>query len=347
MAKHRPTLSLIVPCFNEEAVIGITNETLLKTLGERQNLDFEIIYIDDGSVDATRQLLAGFCEKDGRIRSVELSRNFGHQQAISAGLDFARGDVVGIIDADLQDPPDVILRMLDQWEAGADVVFGIRENRQEGWLKRASYKLFYVIYRALSDIDVPRDSGDFCLMDRKVVEVLKSFPERNRFLRGLRSWVGFNQVGVRYDRDARAAGDSKYTFIRLMSLAIDGIVNFSIKPIAIVSLIGIAVSTMSVVAALLLTAWKLWGFQLFGHSPADVPGWASMVFLFLFFSGLQILTAGVVGSYIGRMYAETKQRPIYVVRQVSGLERDSDHQLLRQYAPYLLRGDNDRSQTGA
>jgi glycosyltransferase involved in cell wall biosynthesis len=219
-------LSVVVPCFNEEVVISLTYQRLIEVLGSRE-FRLQIIFVDDGSADRTPEIVARFAQDDARVRTVLLSRNFGHQPAVSAGLANADGDAVVVIDADLQDPPEVVLEMIRKWQDGADVVYGIRLKRKESVLKRAAYKIFYRLFQRLASIETPVDAGDFSLLDREVVEVINQLPEKNRFFRGLRAWSGFRQVGVVYERDPRAAGNSKYSLRKLIKLASDGIFNFS------------------------------------------------------------------------------------------------------------------------
>ena len=237
-----PLLSVIVPCYNEQDVIGVTHQRLMETLGDNQEFTLEIIYVNDGSRDQTETLLFDLEGGDNRVKVVSLSRNFGHQPAVSAGLAYATGDIIAIIDADLQDPPEVILQMINKWREGFDVVYGIRTHRKEGLLKRLSYASFYRLYRSLASVDVQLNSGDFALLDRRVADVLNSLPEKNRFIRGLRAWSGFRQTGLVYERAARAAGESKYSFKKLIKLAFDGIFNFSTAPLTIIFITGIIIS---------------------------------------------------------------------------------------------------------
>ncbi len=221
-----PLLSVIVPCYNEQDVINATHQRLMETLGDNPEFTLEIIYVNDGSRDQTEALLFDLAGGDSRVKVISLSRNFGHQPAVTAGLAYATGDIIGIIDADLQDPPEVILQMINKWREGFDVVYGIRTHRKEGLFKRLSYASFYRLYRSLASVDVQLNSGDFALLDRRVADVLNSLPEKNRFIRGLRAWTGFRQTGLVYERAVRAAGESKYSFKELIKLAFDGIFNF-------------------------------------------------------------------------------------------------------------------------
>ena len=247
---------------------------------------------------------------DKRVVVVELARNFGHQVAITAGLDFARGRGIVVMDADLQDPPEVLPQFIDKWREGHDVVYAIRERRKESWILRLSYAMFYRLLHHIAHIDIPLDAGDFCIMDRRVVELLKQMPERNRFVRGIRSWVGFNQVGLPFERHARHAGQSKYTVGRLMLLALDGLISFSYVPLRVITALGLSVSVVSLLLAIFFFVKKL----LYGLSP---PGYASIIVSIFFLAGIQLITLGVIGEYVGRIFEEAKRRPMYVLRRVS------------------------------
>ena len=248
---------------------------------------------------------------DARVRTIELARNFGHQVAISAGLDHARGNGVIVMDADLQDPPEVLPEFIAKWREGHDVVYAIREQRKEHVLKRAAYAAFYRLLQRVANIEIPLDAGDFCIMDRRVVELLTSMPERNRFVRGIRSWVGLNQVGLAYERHARYAGRPKFTFTRLVYLALDGLVSFSYLPLRVITMLGLAVSFVSLVLALFYAVKRL----TVGLNP---PGFATLVVAIFFLAGMQLITIGVIGEYVGRIFEEVKRRPLYVVRRTSG-----------------------------
>lgn len=317
-SKNRFRLSVVVPCYNEEDAIGATHARLLEVLGGRIDFDLEIVYVNDGSGDQTEAILDQFAEADARVNLISFARNFGHQPALTAGLEYASGDVVAVIDADLQDPPEVILKMLEKWREGFDVVYGVRTKRKEGILKRAAYISFYRIYRMLANIDVHLDSGDFALMDRRVVDVLNSLPEKNRFVRGLRAWAGFRQTGCAYERAARSAGETKYPLHKLIRLAFDGIFNFSTAPLSMIFSLGLFTSIASMLAALIYFAARIFGFSVLGHRPEDVPGFTTLILTLLFFSGVQLISIGILGEYLGRIYQETKMRPTYVVRSVRG-----------------------------
>jgi dolichol-phosphate mannosyltransferase len=315
---RKVVLSVVVPCFNEEAVIGLTHERLLEALGGDPSFELEIVYVNDGSRDRTEALLFELAGRDDRVKVVSFTRNFGHQPAVSAGLQYATGDAVAVIDADLQDPPEVILRLMEKWREGFDVVNAVRERRKEGVAKRVAYSLFYKLYRQLASIDVPLDSGDFALMDRRVVDVMNSLPEKNRFVRGLRSWSGFRQTGVAYDRASRAAGETKYSFRKLVRLAFDGIVNFSTAPLSFIFGLGVATAVIALCAAMGYLVARIFEIPIFGYTPGEAPGFTTLILTILFFSGVQLISIGILGEYLGRIYQETKMRPTFVVKEVRG-----------------------------
>jgi len=317
-------LSIVLPCFNEEAVLPLTNRRIFETLGQQSDIELEVVYVNDGSSDATETLLAEYAACDSRIKIVSLTRNFGHQAAISAGLAYASGDAVAIADVDLQDPPESILLMLKKWREGFDVIYGIRRKRKEVFWKRAAYAGFYRLYRASANIDAPLDSGDFSLLDRKVVDAMNALPEKNRFVRGLRSWVGFRQTGIEYERAERAAGDTKYSLSKLIKLAGDGIFNFSTVPLTYIFILGVACSMLSFFGLGFFVIWRLVDFKILGHSPEDVPGFTSIILAVLFFSGVQLVAVGILGKYLGRIYEEVKNRPTFMVSRVF----QADHTLL-------------------
>ena len=309
------SLSIIVPCFDEQAVIVDTYNEINDVLSAN-NFDIEIIFIDDGSIDDTFSILHEISEKDSRVKIISFSRNFGHQAAVTAGLDHSTGDVVSIIDADLQDPPDVIISMIDEWKKGAKVVYGVRKNRKESIYKKVSYYIFYRLYSAISDISVALDSGDFCLIDREVVDKINSLPEKNRFVRGLRSWVGYDQVPVYYNRQKRQAGKPKYTIAKLLNLALDGVFNFSSKPLVAVFYAGIITSLLSLFLAIFYLIYRVFNLEFMGSYSSESQGFTTLVVLILLIGGLQILTVGIIGQYISRIYQEVKSRPSYVIKKI-------------------------------
>jgi glycosyltransferase involved in cell wall biosynthesis len=312
-AQHdtEPELSVVIPVYNEVENISILYNRLTRVM-EEAKIDFEIVFVDDGSRDESVQKLNEIGASDRRVIVIELARNFGHQVAITAGLDFASGRAIAVMDADLQDPPEILPKFIAKWREGHDVVYAIREHRKEGWLKRTSYSAFYRLLRHVSNINIPLDAGDFCVMDRRVVDLLKSMPERNRFVRGIRSWVGLNQVGLPFERRARHAGTSKYTIGRLMLLALDGLISFSYVPLRIITALGLSVSFLSLFLAVFFFVKKL----LYGLNP---PGYASLIVSIFFLAGIQLITLGVIGEYVGRIFEEAKQRPKYILRRAPGI----------------------------
>jgi glycosyltransferase involved in cell wall biosynthesis len=311
-------ISVVVPLFNEEAVLGEFHHRLGAVLNQSGGEGSEIVYVDDGSSDRTAEMLRRLQTRDDRVRVVALSRNFGHQVAVTAGLEHACGEAIVIIDADLQDPPEVIPEMIARWRDGYEVVFGLRAKRSgETAFKLWTAKAFYRLLNRVSEIEIPLDVGDFRLIDRKVVEVLLKMPERDRFLRGMVSWIGFKQIAVIYDRAPRKAGESKYPFMKMLRFAIDSVISFSFVPLRLAIWVGFAAIVASfagIVYALIIRLYT-----------ADwVRGWASIFTALLFLGGVQLITLGIVGEYVGRIYAEVKQRPLYVVRERLGFEGKSE-----------------------
>jgi glycosyltransferase involved in cell wall biosynthesis len=313
-----PELSLVIPCYNESAVLSLLRDRLLQSLSSA-GIEWEVILVDDGSVDDTFAQLAAMHAADARFKVISFSRNFGHQTAVFAGLSHAFGDFVGVMDADLQDPPEFLLTCLGKLKEGYDVAYAVRRQRKENWVKIFCYSLFYRLLKSIAEVEIPLDSGDFCLMRQQVVAVLRQMPERDIFVRGLRAWSGFRQIGVEYNRAARAAGETKYPFRKLLRLAMDGVFAFSPLPLRMAVYLGFASLVLSFVATVCIVAWKISGFRLFGYYPSAVPGWTSLVCLVLFLNGMQFLILGVMGEFIGRIYNETKQRPRWVIRRVLGI----------------------------
>jgi len=311
-------LSIVIPCFNEEAVIMQTHERLTMALSIDPQIEIEILYINDGCSDNTKTILENIASLDTRVKVISFTRNFGHQAAVTAGLEYAEGDIVVITDADLQDPPEVIPHMVAKWREGFDVVYGVRTKRKENWVKRLAYKSFYRIYRKLANVAAPVDSGDFALLDRRVVNIINKLPEKNRFIRGLRSWAGTRQTGFVYERAVRAAGESKYSFSKLVKLAFDGIFNFSTVPLSLIFILGLTTAIGAVISGSVYLMARLWDFSILGRSPEDVPGFTTLILSILFFSGVQLISIGILGEYIGRIYQETKNRPTYVVEEIKG-----------------------------
>ena len=308
-------LSVIVPCYNEEAVLTETHRRLSAVLADLDGLDYEIVYVDDGSRDRTPQILAALQAHDERVRVIRFSRNFGHQTAVTAGLEHATGEAVVLIDADLQDPPEVIPEFVSRWREGHHVAYGVRTDRPgETRFKLATARAFYRVLGRLSETEIPLDTGDFRLMDRQVVTALQSMPERDRFVRGMVAWVGFRQVAVPYKRAPRLAGESKYPLFRMLRFALDGVTSFSVAPLHAATWIGFAASALAmlcVVYALVL--------RLFTNN--WVTGWTALFIAVMFIGGTQLLALGVIGEYIGRIYAESKRRPLYLVQERLGFDR--------------------------
>jgi glycosyltransferase involved in cell wall biosynthesis len=305
----RPEISVVLPVFDEQENLPVLYDRLTAVLSG-QGVSYELVFVDDGSGDSSAALLQALAAADSHVALVELARNFGHQVAISAGLDFARGRAVAVMDADLQDPPELLPDLIVAWRAGNDVVYGIRTKRKEGWAKRTAYDLFYRLLRRAANVEIPLDAGDLCIMDRRVVDTLCSMPERNRFVRGLRSWVGLRQTGLPYERQARLSGQPKYTYARLVLLALDGFVSFSHIPLRLASLLGFAISLVSFGFAAFYFVKRLTT----GLSPAGFP---TLIVAVLFLAGIQLTTVGLLGEYVGRIFDEVKRRPLYVVRRVT------------------------------
>ena len=307
-------ISIVVPCLNEEEVLRDTNRRLVAVLDHLPQ-NFEILYVDDGSTDGTPAILRELQALDERIRVVRFSRNFGHQMAITAGLEHASGDAVAIIDADLQDPPEVITDFVAKWMDGFDVVYGVRSERQgETAFKLWTAKVFYRLIGKLSDTEIPLDTGDFRLMGRHVVDALLAMPERDRFVRGMVSWLGFSQAAVPYRRAARAAGATKFSLFKMLRFATDGIVSFSVLPLRLATWVGFAASGIALLGILITVVERLMGVE------GLVKGWASILVAILFIGGVQLICMGIIGEYIGRIYGESKRRPLYVVRERMGFQ---------------------------
>ena len=310
-------ISLVVPIFNEEESIAEMYRRL-KLVGETLGGDVEFILVDDGSRDRSLEMMRGFHAEDPRVRYVSLARNFGHQIAVTAGLQFSRGDAVVVMDADLQDPPELIPQMIEKWRAGYHVVYAKRTVRhREGPLKRFLAFSFYRFLRMLTDVDIPSDTGDFCLMDRKVVDVMNALPERGRYLRGLRAWVGFKQTAVTFERDPRFAGEVKYTFRKSFSLAINGIISFSRVPLRIATYFGLLAAAFALVMIMLVVYWRI------VQHAAPLMGYTIVTAAIFFFGAVQLLCLGILGEYLGRIYDEVKGRPIYTVKEVAGTVEDT------------------------
>lgn len=302
-------ISLVVPLYNEEEVFPQLRERITTVL-DQFAVPMEVLFVDDGSDDRTGELIDEAAAQDRRFAGVHLSRNFGHQAAISAGMNICRGDVVVLMDGDLQDPPEVLLEMYSKIEEGYDVVYAVRESRKESFLYRAAYRVFYRLLRASSQLQIPVDSGDFSMMRRAVVDEINRMPERHRFVRGLRSFVGFRQVGISFERSARQAGQPKYTIPKLIRLAADGIFTFSELPLRLASLLGFTIALLSSIYMIYLVIWRL-------TSDESLPGFATIAVAMFFLASIQLICLGIVGEYIARIHNEVKGRPAYIVEKVT------------------------------
>ena len=301
-------ISVIVPMYYEEKVAEECYKRLTACLQKLTDYTYEIIIIDDGSKDKTLEILENIASKDDKVKVISFSRNFGHQAAVTAGLKHVSGDAIIIIDADLQDPPELIPQMIQLWEQGNEIIYAKRKKRKgESPFKLLSAKLFYQILNALSDTEIPKDTGDFRLVDRKVVDTINQLPEHNKFLRGLFSWVGYKQKAYEYERKERFAGKTKYPLKKMLKLASDGIISFSTKPIKIVGILGIIAIVISIL--ILIYALVSYAFKLNNLS----PGWTSLMVVITFFAGVQLMSMWITSEYIGRIYDETKQRPQYII----------------------------------
>lgn len=305
-----PLVSVVVPCYNEQDVLRECHAQLSQALEASCGASYELIYVNDGSKDGTEEILRALHASSPQVRAIMLSRNFGHQAAVTAGLAGSTGRCAIIIDADLQDPPEVIPQMLDRWRQGFEVVYGVRESREgESGFKIRSAQLFYRLINRLSNIEIPLDSGDFRLLDRRAIDALLSMPERHRLLRGMSSWIGFRQFGLRYARAARFAGATKYPISKMLALALDGILSFSTVPLRFVT--GLGFLTAAVAAGGIFYSLAVRVFT--SHW---VAGWATLILAVLFIGGVEMFCLGILGEYIGRIYTETKQRPLFLVREV-------------------------------
>ncbi len=303
-----PKFSIISPVYNEAESLSELQKRMSEVMSTTGD-DWELILVDDGSTDGSTELIREMAKSDSHIRPVIFARNFGHQIAVTAGLDYARGDAVVIIDADLQDPPEVILEMIAKWKEGYEVIYAVRSEREgETWFKRTTAALFYRVIFRITDVKIPLDTGDFRLLDRKVVAVLDRMRERHRFLRGMASWVGFKQIGLPYKRSARYAGVTKYPFRKMIQLALNAITSFSYFPLQVATYIGFFSAGISILAIPVVIIERLTGNQAF-------IGQATTLIAVLFLGGVQLISLGILGEYIGRIYDESKGRPLYIVRE--------------------------------
>ena len=312
-ANPRPRYSIVAPVFNEEQIIEELHRRVTEAM-DTLDEPYELVLINDGSHDRSLELMHKLRESDPRVKIINFSRNFGHQVAITAGLDYAQGDAVIIIDADLQDPPEVILQLIEKWKEGYEVVYAMREERKgESWFKETTAKLFYRLIIRITDIDIPPDTGDFRLADRKVVQALRTLRERHRFMRGLSVWAGFRQTGVRYVRSERFAGETKYPLRKMIRFALDGITSFSYLPLQIATYFGFAIASLSLIGIAAVVFLRLYGHQ-------ALLGQATTLVSVLFLGGIQLIFLGIIGEYLGRIYDEVKARPLYVVSNTWGFD---------------------------
>ena len=320
--RGEPLLSVVIPIYNEQATLSELYRRLTHVLSENlAELAYEIVFVNDGSTDGSIQILSELHADDPAVKVVNLSRNFGHQAALTAGLDYAKGDAVICMDGDVQDPPEIIPTLVARWRDGNDVVYAVRKLRKEGFIKRGCYAAFYRLLRRLSMVSIPLDAGDFALMDRRVVDCLKALPERSRFIRGLRTWVGFRQAGVEYEREKRFAGVPKYTWSKLVHLAVSGLLSFSALPLRMATAVGFMISFCSLLGIIVVLYLKLF-------TDLAIPGWTATVIPILVLGGIQLLSIGILGEYIAQIFDEVKQRPLYIIDGILDSERDSSFQLL-------------------
>jgi polyisoprenyl-phosphate glycosyltransferase len=306
--------SLVIPVYNEAEVLPALYDRLTRVM-EGLVEPYEIIFVNDGSRDDSTLLLRDFQARDERVKFLSFSRNFGHQIAITAGLDYSSGQAAVVMDADLQDPPEVVPQLIEQWRKGYDIVFAVRAKRQgEGFFKRATAALFYRLFRRMAATEIPLDAGDFRLMSRRAVEALQSIRERNRFIRGLAGWIGFRQTTVTFVRDVRQAGETKYPLKKMLRFALNGLLSFSLMPLQLASYLGFLISSIGFFYIVYAIGLKLF-------TDRVVWGWTSVMVAVLFLGGVQLVSLGIIGEYIGRIYEEVKQRPLYVVDEAKGFER--------------------------
>jgi dolichol-phosphate mannosyltransferase len=320
--RAEPLLSVVIPIYNEQVTLLELYRRLTHVLSENlAELAYEIVFVNDGSTDGSVQILRELHADDPAVKVVNLSRNFGHQAALTAGLDYAKGDAVICMDGDVQDPPEIIPTLVARWRDGNNVVYAIRKWRKEGFIKRGCYAVFYRLLRRLSMVAIPLDAGDFALMDRRVVDCLKTLPERSRFIRGLRTWVGFRQAGVEYVREKRFGGVPKYTWSKLVHLAVNGLLSFSALPLRMATAVGFMISFCSLLGIIVALYLKLF-------TDLAIPGWTATVIPILVLGGIQLLSIGILGEYIAQIFDEVKQRPLYVVEGILDSEKDVSFQVL-------------------
>ena len=303
--------SIVIPIYNEEKILGELFERLAAVTAAL-DAPYEVLLVDDGSRDRSFEIMTGLHRRDQRFKAIRLSRNFGHQVAITAGMAMASGDAVLLMDGDLQDPPELIPEMIARWKEGNEVVYTVKRSRKENPLKRLAFRSFYRVLHALSTIDIPMDAGNFSLLDRRVVDILKQMPERNRYISGMRAWTGFRQTAVMYDRDPRFAGKPQMSLRRLIQLALDGIFSFSNVPLRLAVYVGLLTAAAAFAGGLVVIYARIF-------TDKAILGWASTILSILFVGGMILLTLGVIGEYISRIYEEVKNRPLYVIRDLVGI----------------------------
>lgn len=308
-------LSIVIPIYNEAEVLPELVQRIKGVFDFLPNR-VEVVLVDDGSDDTTKNILSNIAKQDSRFRIITLSRNFGHQQAISAGLDMSKGQAVAIVDGDLQDPPELLPHFWETLSEGYDIVYGVRKNRSEGWWLRVSYYLFYRIMSRLTNLNIPMDAGDFGILSRRVVDLINDMPETHRFLRGLRAYVGLKSIAIPYDREPRASGKPKFTIARLLNLAGDGVFTFSSLPLRIATVVGVMVAFISIVYGVFLVAWRIF-------TENDIPGFATLAVGMFFLGGVQLVCIGILGEYVARIHGEVKGRPGYIIDSHSSVDEDA------------------------
>jgi len=316
MTENKPTITIIAPVYNEEPVLPELYKRI-SAIMDAAGDTWELLLVDDGSRDRSAEIIAELHANDPRVKGISFSRNFGFQEAVTAGLDYAQGDAVVLTDADLQDPPEVIPEMIAKWREGYDVVYGVRESREgETWFKLVTAKLFYRLIHRITSVNIPLDTGDFRLMDRRVVDSLRSMRERNRFLRGMVPWVGYRQTGVHFVRAPRYAGEAKYnSFRRMFKFAMNAITSFSYVPLQLATYLGFVIAAISAIAILVVVLLRLF-------APHELTGQATTLVAVLFLGGVQLISLGIIGEYLGRIYDEVKGRPLYLIDKTWGVSKD-------------------------
>ena len=325
MDQDQPLVSIVIPVYNEEEVLEVLYSRLSTAMDQIEG-SWELILVDDGSADDSSAIIQKLHEQDPRVKGISFSRNFGFQEAVTAGLTYARGRAVILSDADLQDPPEIIPEMVEKWREGSDVVYGVRSSREgETWFKKLTAVAFYRLIRQITSVEIPLDTGDFRLMDRRVVNAILRMPERNRFLRGMVPWVGYNQIGLTYEREARYAGQSKFKSVRQMvPFAVDAITSFSYFPLQIATIFGFIIAGISLIAIFAVVILRIFGLT------GELSGQATTLVAVLFLGGVQLISLGIIGEYLGRIYDEVKDRPLFLIDKTWGIkEFDSSGEELK------------------